>query len=119
MSDLDELRPFLIDDMIIKAAAGELKGMSELEIANLMSMKVQTVDQMQENLEIQYETDELVVAIDYWVNKILDRPINGLGVVTPPEIAPAEEKFLGGAEEIVVDEVAIVPPSEIITNMEP
>ena len=24
MSDLDELRPFLIDDMIIKAAAGEL-----------------------------------------------------------------------------------------------
>ena len=46
MSDLDELRPFLIDDMIIKAAAGELKGMSELEIANLMSMKVQTVDQM-------------------------------------------------------------------------
>ena len=40
MSDLDELRPFLIDDMIIKAAAGELKGMNELEIANLMSMKV-------------------------------------------------------------------------------
>ena len=44
MSDLDELRPFLIDDMIIKAAAGELTGMTELEIANLMSMKVQTVD---------------------------------------------------------------------------
>ena len=44
MSDLDELRPFLIDDMIIKAAAGELQGMTELEIANLMSMKVQTVD---------------------------------------------------------------------------
>ena len=46
MSDLDELRPFLIDDMIIKAAAGELQGMNELEIANLMSMKVQTVDSM-------------------------------------------------------------------------
>ena len=40
MSDLDELKPFLIDDMIIKAAAGELEGMSEHEIANLISMKV-------------------------------------------------------------------------------
>ena len=61
-----------------------------------------------------------MVAIDYWINTILDRPISGLvGVVTPPEIAPAEEKFLGGGEEIIVDEVAIVPPSEIITDMEP
>ena len=61
-----------------------------------------------------------MVAIDYWINKILDRPIRGLvGAVTPPEIEPAEEKFLGGGEEIIEDEVAIVPPSEIITDMEP
>ena len=40
MSDLDELRPYLIDDMIIKAAAGELEGISELEVANLITMKV-------------------------------------------------------------------------------
>ena len=26
---------------------------------------------------------------------------------------------MGGGEEIIVDEVAIVPPSEIITDMEP
>ena len=49
----------------------------------------------------------------------MDRPISGLAVATPPEIAAAEEKFLGGAEEAVVDEVAIVSPSETITDMEP
>ena len=49
----------------------------------------------------------------------MDRPISGLAVATPQEIAAEEEKFLGGAEEAVVDEVAIVAPSETITDMEP
>ena len=80
-------------------------------------MKVQTVDSIQGNLGIEYTTDELVVAIDYWINRELDRPIKGLGVVEPPEVAPAEEKFLGGGEEVVADlEPPVVIDNELIVG---
>ena len=80
-------------------------------------MKVQTVDSIQGNLGIEYTTDELVVAIDYWINRELDRPIKGLGVVEPPEVAPAEEKFLGGGEKVVADhEPPVVIDNELIVG---
>ena len=58
------------------------------------------VDEKQEALDIDYSYDELVIAMDYWINTILDRPVRGLGQVIAPEIATAEEKFLGNSEEI-------------------
>ena len=101
MSDLDELRPFLIDDILIQAAAGKLEGFSQSDIVNQIQTKVQTIDEKQETLGIDYSTDELTIAMDYWINTILDRPVRGLGEVIAPEIAGAEEKFLGSSEEIV------------------
>ena len=99
MSDLDELRPFLIDDILIQAAAGKLEGFSQSDIVNQIQTKVQTIDEKQETLGIDYSTDELTIAMDYWINTILDRPVRGLGEVIAPEIA-GEEKFLGSSEEI-------------------
>ena len=86
MSDLDELKPFLIDDMVIAAAAGKINGMSGQDVANLMTNKITTVFEIQEALNIDYTMDELVVAQDYWVNTTLDRPVRGL------EAAPAIEE---------------------------
>ena len=58
------------------------------------------IDEKQETLGIDYSIDELTIAIDYWINTILDRPVRGLGEVITPEIATADEKFLGISEEI-------------------
>ena len=41
------------------------------------------------------------MAIDYWINTTLDRPIRGLGVIDTPESIAADEKFLGGGEEVI------------------
>ena len=43
MSDLDELKPFIVDDMIIAAAEGKINGMSSQDVANLMTHKITTV----------------------------------------------------------------------------
>ena len=80
-------------------------------------MKVQTVDSVQGSLGIEYSRDELTVAIDYWINKQLNRPIKGLGIVEPSEVVPAEEKFLGGSEELVADlEPLVEKDNELIVG---
>ena len=40
MSDLDELKPFIIDDMLINAAAGKINGMTSQDVANFMTKKL-------------------------------------------------------------------------------
>ena len=80
-------------------------------------MKVQTVDSVQGSLGIEYSRDELTVAIDYWINKELNRPIKGLGIVEPSEVVPPEEKFLGGSEELVADlEPLVEKDNELIVG---
>ena len=80
-------------------------------------MKVQTVDSIQGSLGIEYSRDELTVAIDYWINRELNRPIKGLGIVTPSEVVPAEEKFLGGSEELAADlEPLVEKDNELIVG---
>ena len=63
-----------------------------------MHERVETVDAKQETFNIDYSIDELIIAMDYWINTIHGRPIRGLGEVIAPQIVAAEEKFLGGEE---------------------
>ena len=61
------------------------------------------------------------MAIDYWINTTLDRPIRGLGVVDTPESIPADEKFLGGGEEVipVVEEgIMDLEPTPVVIDSE-
>ena len=63
-----------------------------------MHERVESIDAKQEALNIDYSIDELIIAMDYWINTIHGRPIKGLGEVVAPQIVAAEEKFLGGEE---------------------
>ena len=61
------------------------------------------------------------MAIDYWINTELDRPVRGLGVAATPESIPADEKFLGGGEEIipVVEEgIMDLEPTPVVIDNE-
>ena len=78
MSDLDELKPFVIDSMILEAAAGNLEYMSPQEVANMMMKKLEIIYENQSALDIDYTMDELIQGQHYWVNTTLERPINGI-----------------------------------------
>ena len=84
MSDLDELKPILIDDFIINATSGQIGGLTQEETITLMHERVETIDAKQEALNIDYSIDELIIAMDYWINSIHGRPIKGLGEVIAP-----------------------------------
>ena len=61
------------------------------------------------------------MAIDYWINTELDRPVRGLRVAATPESIPADEKFLGGGEEIipVVEEgIMDLEPTPVVIDNE-
>ena len=60
MSDLDELKPFVIDNLILEAAAGDLDYMTPQEVANIMTKKLGIIYENQSTLDINYTMDELI-----------------------------------------------------------
>ena len=90
MSDLNELKPLVVDDIIVEAAAGKFESMTSRDVQIMMNEKVHNVFDNKKILEIEYSLDELVLGQDYWVNTLLDRPVRGLNGYDP-RVASEEE----------------------------
>ena len=90
MSDLNELRPLVVDDIIVEAAAGKFPQMTPRDVLIMMNDKVHNVFDNQKLLDVEYTLNELVIGQDYWVNTLLDRPVRGLNGYDP-RAAPIEE----------------------------
>ena len=90
MSDLNELKPLVVDDIIVEAAAGKFSQMTPRDVTVMMNEKVHNVFDNRKLLDIEYSLDELVLGQDYWVNTLLDRPVRGLNGYDP-RAAPVEE----------------------------
>ena len=90
MSDLNELKPLVVDDIIVEAAAGKFSQMTPRDVTIMMNEKVHNVFDNRKLLDVEYSLDELVIGQDYWVNTLLDRPVRGLNGYDP-RAAPVEE----------------------------
>lgn len=97
MSDLDEIRSLVIDDLIVGAVGGKLE-MSPADIETMISDKVHDLFDSQGELGISYTMDELNAGQSWWLIEALgmdhyDAEGNVLPPVTfqtPSESVPAE-----------------------------
>ena len=61
MSDLDKLKPYVVDKAILDSASGKVKGLTPEDVLDMMHEKAITFYDKQGELGINFSMDEIVI----------------------------------------------------------